>query len=149
MVQTNTVALPFLGQPTVRVRRVASADRLLVVLQDVFTKLGGLSSSHVARSIRTARDNIGRDIQVFTIREGGNDLLLTTLGVAVDLLVQVKTPTSQELRHQLIELGKAVLSGDIHGRVVADISSNKEWLDSMPPDQQDLFIELMQSEVCI
>ena len=150
MPATNlSVALPFLGQPTVRVRRAPGTDKLLVVLQDVFTKLGGVSSANAAQRIKTARENVGRDVQVIKVREGGNDLQLSTLGVAVDLLVEIKTPASRDLRHQLIELGKAVVSGDIDGRVAADIQSNKEWLQSMPKAQQELFLELLLPEVSI
>lgn len=144
-----TVALPFLGQPKIRVRRVPGADRPLVVLQDVFTKLGGVSASHAARSIRIARDKISREIDVRSLVEGGNTLLLSTIGTAVDLLVEIKTIASRHLRHQLLEIGKFVLSGDRGGTVAEEIQANKEWLDAMPQAQQDLFQELLQPEVCL
>lgn len=143
----QTVSLPFLGQPTIRVRRVPAVDRPLVVLQDVFTKLGGVSAGNVARRITNARENIGREVTVHTVREAGHDLLVTTLSDAIDLLVEVKVPAAKHLRKQLIELGKMVASGDEHGTVAAEIQANKEWLEAMPFDQQQLFRELAQPEV--
>ena len=118
------------------------------MLQDVFTKLGGVFASNAARSIKQARDSIGREIDVRNLKEGGHTLLLTTLGAAVDLLVEVRTPAAQQIRRQLIELGKLVFSGDREGTVAEEIQANKEWLDAMPRAQQHLFQELLQPEVC-
>ena len=124
-----------------RVRRVPDTERLQVVLQDVFVHLGGVSSAHVAKRIRSARERIGRDVAIYQVREGGNVLLATTLTDAVDLLIEVDVPAARELRHQLIQLGKLVLG------VVAEIRANKQLLDAMPPDERSLFEELLKPEV--
>ncbi len=145
----NTVSLPFLGRPTVRVRRVHGVGRLQVVLQDVFVHLGGISANAVARRIRTARGKIGRDVTVHQFREGGNALLAITLTDAVDLLIEVDVPAARELRHQLIQLGKLVIGGDPDGTVAAEIQAKKELLDAMEPQERSLFEELLEPEVSI
>lgn len=143
----NTVSLPFLGRPTVRVRRVPGVERLQVVLQDVFVHLGGVSSSNASKRIKSAREKIGRDVAIHQVREGPNVLLSTTLTDAVDLLIEIDVPAARELRHQLIQLGKLVLGGDPDGTVAAEIRANKQLLDSMPLEERSLFEELLEPEV--
>ena len=142
----GTVSLPFLGKPTVRVRRVPGVERLQVVLQDVFVHLGGVSANAVARRIRTAREKIGRDIAIHQVREGANVLLATTLTDAVDLLIEIDVPAARELRHQLIQLGKLVLGGDPDGTVATEIRANKHLLDVMSSEEKAVFKELMQPD---
>ena len=142
----GTVSLPFLGRPTVRVRRVPGVERLQVVLQDVFVHLGGVSASHAAKRIKSARERIGRDVAIQQVRENGNVLLATTLTGAVDLLIEVDVPAARELRHQLIQLGKLVLGGDPDGTVAAEIRANKHLLDAMPSEEKAVFKELMQPD---
>jgi hypothetical protein len=139
----GTVSLPFLGKPTVRVRRVPNVERLQVVLQDVFVHLGGVSSAHAAKRIRTAREKIGRDVVIHQVREGPNTLLATTLTDAVDMLIEVDVPAARELRHQLIQLGKLVVGGDPDGTVATEIQANKQLLEAMEPQERSLFKELM------
>jgi len=143
----GTVSLPFIGRPTVRVRRVPNVERLQVVLQDVFVHLGGVRSSNASRSIRTAREKIGRDVVIHQVREGPTTLLATTLTDAVDLLIEVDVPAARELRHQLIQLGKLVLGGDPDGTVATEIQANKQLLDAMEPQERSLFEELLEPEV--
>ena len=147
LAMAGTVSLPFLGRPTVRVRRVPDVERLQVVLQDVFVHLGGVSGANAAKRIRTAREKIGRDVVIHHIREGGNTLLATTLTDAVDLLIEIDVPAARELRHQLIQLGKLVLGGDADGTVAAEIRANKELLEAMEPQERSLFEELLEPEV--
>ncbi len=139
----GTVSLPFLGRPTVRVRRVPNVERLQVVLQDVFVHLGGVSSANAAKRIRTAREKIGRDVVIHQVREGANTLLATTLTDAVDLLIEVDVPAARQLRHQLIQLGKLVVGGDPDGTVATEIQANKKLLHAMEPQERSLFKELM------
>ena len=143
----GTVSLPFLGKPTVRVRRVPGVERLQVVLQDVFVHLGGVSASHAAKRIKSARERIGRDVAIQQVRENGNILLATTLTDAVDLLIEIDVPAARELRHQLIQLGKLVLGGDPDGTVATEIRANKQLLDAMPSEEKSLFEELLEPEV--
>lgn len=113
----SLATLPFAGAPSVRVRRPESDGRLLVVVQDVFTHIGKVSTKAVARRIDSATDKLERVVRLVTIRERGNDLKLATLTDALDLLIQINVPAARALRHQLIQLGKHVLAGDPDGTV--------------------------------
>lgn len=61
-----------------------------------FTKLVGVTTSNVARRITTAPENIGYEVTVHIVREGGNDLQLTTLGAATYLLVESTVPAARQ-----------------------------------------------------
>ena len=56
-------------------------------------------------------------------------------------------PAAQQLRRQLVELGKLVVGGDREGVVAAEMQVNKELLDAMRSDQQELLQELLRPEV--
>lgn len=142
----SLATLPFAGAPSVRVRRPESDGRLLVVVQDVFTHIGKVSTKAVARRIDSATDKLERVVRLVTIRERGNDLKLATLTDALDLLIQINVPAARALRHQLIQLGKHVLAGDPDGTVADEIVANKEILDNLPEDQQAIFKELMEPD---
>lgn len=58
-----------------------------------------IATSSVARRITTARDNIGREVAIHTVRESGNNLQLNTLGATIDLswrlLVRIPSSANQ------------------------------------------------------
>ena len=136
--------LPIGNSPVVRVRRVNGVEPLLVVLQDVFVEVGGISKIQVKKRIEHAAQKLGRDVDIHEVRQGPNTLLACTLNDALDLLIEVDVLHARQLRRQLIELGKAVKAGDEDGAVEAEIASSKATLDALPVEEKKLMLELLQ-----
>ena len=136
--------LPIGNNPLVRVKRVNGVEPLLVVLQDIFEELGGISKPNARRSIESARQRLGRDVDIHRVQQGPNTVLACTLNDALDLLIEMDVPDARQLRRQLIELGKAVKAGDEDGAVEAEIASSKATLDALPVEEKKLMLELLQ-----